>query len=330
MREEVSARDPLPLHNHEDYLRFPSPVVPSNSELDILREDLRLFLKGVAFGILQRRNGPGAPYQIDMSVNDWQSVGAERTIRRKRFDGVHRVRLEHLVNRFEDGLTPTQIFAVAILFDWTSRRAYAPRLERSDYDKENRLPGLTNKVALDLSNEYLARFNALKPPPKFATSLDDARDTLLLNMDVWTQVIADSLDDVEGSEANRDLTDPSEVRAESKRGVKAAGFTDGALLELLTPSGKAPPPPPGASIPPPPAAAATVSFYVALDGSTQGPFDFAELRGLKSEGRLSPQSQVYDVSTNGPWKQAADEPALSMLFSAPPPPPPAPAPPGDT
>lgn len=313
--KEASARDPLPLHNHEDYLRFPSPVVPSLDELKALREDLNLFLRGVVFGLLERRPGRGEAYQVDMSLNDWQRVGSERTIRRKRFDPVHRRRLEELCLDFESKLEPLQTLAAATLFKWTADHAYAPRREVAGYDRDLRHPGIANKVANELAVEFLGRFQSLRPKPALKGALEDVMATLEAELAAWTHQVHGSLDDVEHSEANRDPTDSPEMRAVDKRAILRAQFREEVLSQIVDPQA-AP-----AAAPPPPPPGGAVNFYVAIDGQTAGPFDLSGLQGLVGQGRLGPQTQVFDVLTNGPWVVASACASLAPLFRPPPPPP---------
>jgi hypothetical protein len=71
--KEINKQNGLPLHNHEDKLRFPDPVVPTNEELAQQRETLATFFKGIMIGVLRRgtmisdggRNSDS--YYVDMS-----------------------------------------------------------------------------------------------------------------------------------------------------------------------------------------------------------------------------------------------------------------------
>ncbi|MDR2542348.1 MAG: SPFH domain-containing protein [Treponema sp.] len=80
------------------------------------------------------------------------------------------------------------------------------------------------------------------------------------------------------------------------------------------------PPPPGGMAPPPPAA---VSYSVAVNGQTMGPYDMNALAQMVQSGQLTPESQVWKQGMAG-WVAAGTVQELSGLFaqSAPPPPPP--------
>lgn len=82
--------------------------------------------------------------------------------------------------------------------------------------------------------------------------------------------------------------------------------------------GPTPPPPP----PPPP----VLSFFVAENGQTTGPFDLNTLKLRAGAGAFTPQSLVWREGQAG-WLSAAQVPELASVFSAVPPPPPPPPPP---
>ena len=87
------------------------------------------------------------------------------------------------------------------------------------------------------------------------------------------------------------------------------------------------PGPAAASAPPAPPAAAPVSYFVAADGETTGPFGLAELGKMARDGALTRASLVYDANGGSDWVAAEKENALSALFKTKPPPPPTRIPP---
>lgn len=91
--------------------------------------------------------------------------------------------------------------------------------------------------------------------------------------------------------------------------------------------GVTPPPPPDDKAkpkktpPPPPPAEVTLEVYVAVDGTTTGPFGAATLRRMVTTGELTPETYVW-MEGMTEWKQARDVAKLrDILASAPPPPP---------
>ena len=124
--QELDRLDAIPLHNHKDYLRFPDPVAPTAEETDALRETLSLFLRAVCLGLLKRAGETGL-WRFEFEPGDWRSVGSERTLRRKLFDRIQRDAITAQLARAEADLSPIQILAMAALFAWTAKRAYAPR-----------------------------------------------------------------------------------------------------------------------------------------------------------------------------------------------------------
>ncbi|GHV11274.1 hypothetical protein FACS189491_02210 [Spirochaetia bacterium] len=88
--------------------------------------------------------------------------------------------------------------------------------------------------------------------------------------------------------------------------------------------------PPGAGAPPPipgaPTLPQSVSFSVAVNGQTYGPYDMNALSQMTAAGQLNAQSMVWRQGMPG-WQAAGTVPELAGLFAgagAPPPPPPAP------
>ncbi len=80
---------------------------------------------------------------------------------------------------------------------------------------------------------------------------------------------------------------------------------------------------PAAAPPPPPAA---VTWHVAVDGQTRGPFTMQQLAAGVGSGELRPDSMVWTAGMPS-WLAANQVPQLASLFTAPasPPPPPPPA-----
>ena len=301
--QELDRLDAIPLHNHKDYLRFPDPVAPSAEESDALRETLSLFLRAVCLGLLQRAPETGL-WRFAFEPGDWRSVGSERTLRRKLFDRVQRAAIEAQLAEAEAALSPVQNLAMAALFAWTAKRAYAPRRETVNFDAEARVGGVGNAVAASLALRWR---QAAVEAGGLPVDPDRLFDTLLARVEDWTKPISGSLSDVSAEEANRDPSDPPALRAVDKRVIEPAAFTTEALLRLASPAAPAPPPPP------------INLFYVYRD-TVEGPFPLAELVAQARAGILSATTQIHPQG--GAWIAAGDHPALAPLLAPPPPPPP--------
>ena len=316
-QKEMSARDPLPLHNHQDYLRFPNPVVPTIDELEQQREVMATFLKAAIFGVLTRGAGShnDSRYYVDMSRHDLQSVGNERKIRIKGFEAGHLAQIGRQTDKFEASLTTLQWLACAALAEWTAKRAYAPPLERDADGNDSRPEGLCYYAAMTLADEWKRRSRSAADSKTLPLPLEDAITALFGKIDAFTTPIEGSLSDVETSEANRDPEDSADRLATDKRRIDRDRFSDLNLHALLSA--------PEQSVQLVPAAPAeeVLSLYVAVDGQTEGPFSLSELIKMRREGRLVSATMVYDALSGSEWVKAGEIASLAPLFKAPPPPP---------
>ena len=72
---------------------------------------------------------------------------------------------------------------------------------------------------------------------------------------------------------------------------------------------------------PPPPPPADVSWHVAVNGETKGPFSSADLAAMAANGTLNRASQVWTAGQDG-WKAAGETALARLLAMVPPPPPP--------
>lgn len=320
---QENTRGRLPLHNHGDFLRFPNPLFPSPGEIAQLRHKLTLFLKGVLYGVLRRglrsEAGEDLRYYLDMSHNDFQSVGTERKIRARDFNATHESTLAQKVEEMESRFSALQWTAASALARFTAYRAYTPIREIDEAtEREHVYPGLGFEVAAALAEEMKERAKASADARSLPLPVPELQLKLQQKIEAFTIDIIRSLDDVDASEVNKAPMAP-EFRATDKRRIDPGKFTDAELRKLLDDSPAVPPPPV--------AARPQVSFYVAVDGKTQGPFDLSELAAMRREGRLDASSLVYDASGGTDWAPAGGEKSLASLFAPEPPPPPVRPPP---
>lgn len=309
----------LPLHNHRDPLRFPNPLVLTPEELGQLRQKITLFLKGVLYGVLRRglrsEIGEDLRYYLDMSHNDFQSIGTERKIRARDFNAIHEATLVQKIEETEARFSALQWAAASALARWTAYRAYTPIREIDEAtDQEQEFPGLGFQVAVALAEAMRKRAQGSADSGSLPLPLGDLQLKLQSRIDAFTIPIVRSLDDVDASEVNKAAM-AAEFRATDKRRIDPDKFTDAHLRSLVDdkPAAAAPPPVPGQ---------APVSFYVAVDGQTQGPFALAELAAMRRDGRLDPATLVYNASGGTAWAAAGGEASLASLFAPEPPPPP--------
>jgi hypothetical protein len=322
---ESSKPDSIPLHNHFDWMRFPTPIVPTTEEIERLRTDLNLFIRSVAFGVLKRKasSKPFEPYLLEIRPRDFEQVGSERTIRKKLFDLNQRRSVEEKVLRFEEKLSPLQLIAASALFQYTAERAYPQRREVIGPGQDMRVAGLIHKVVRDLEGDFQGRYIASGNPVPKGLSAGDLKEALYNSIMDWTDAVPDSVKDVDPLEANLDPNDAPEFRAQDKRVIRADRFTDDAL-RVYAGIQKTPPAPPAGNVIDVPAA---VSFYVAVNGESKGPFSGLELSAMATKGELVGTSMVYDAERGDNWVEAASVPALANLFGrrgqprTPPPPP---------
>lgn len=274
--KQLGMPDPLPLHNHWDFLRFPNPVVPSNEEIQAQLETLRLFIKGVMYGVLRRgmMSEPGANsdarYYLDMSYNDFHAVGTERKIRIKGFEANHLKRLSARIDEVEAGFSALQWAAAAALAKWTAARAYTPIREVDEASEaERQYAGLGNQVANELAEQLRRRAQTAPDAKALKLSAADIQQYLQPKVEGFTLPVSGSVDDLDDSEVNKSRGS-LEFRATDKRMLDSTRFTDIELMALLpvqagpagtassAPSGGDPPEP--APTPAPGAAAVPISI----------------------------------------------------------------------
>ena len=171
------------------------------------------------------------------------------------------------------------------------------------------------KLADEFRRKAKSTFGSKVPAAAFAES----NDRLFDRVEQFTMPVEGSLNDVENGEANRDPEDAPGFRATDKRMIEPEGFGDEAL-RAITGAEAGAQSRGGAAVPPPPPAEAPLSYFVARDGTSEGPFGLAELRQMHRDGRFTEQSLVFRPG-GSEWTAASTEPALSVVFAAVPPPP---------
>lgn len=338
-QREQSKPDGLPLHNHRDDLRFPDPVVPSNAELEELRERIKLFLQGIMIGAL-RFNSTRHVYEMEATRHHWDRVGDEKYLRRRGFQPSQRAVLSEQIKRCEDKLSFVQFVALAALAQWYSRKVYTPkRFEVQERGALLRKGGIGYHTCRELESIFTTHAQRIGGDLPGGLSIADAKDLLIDGIHQWTSVLSGTLDDVEDSEVGRDLDDPPELRATDKRSINWSGFTDIELLRIISgqPQEISPPvtsAPLAAAVPLPPGASAPISpmppmqrfWLYSHDGQVVGPHDIPAFQMLAQMGQLRSDMKVCPEGSQT-WLSVKEVAVLSALLAkgggaVPPPPPP--------
>ena len=306
---QLEQRRPLPLHTHRSPERFPDPVVPTTHEIEEMRRNLGLFMRGVAYGILVRGARPGQPYRIDLGGGDWGDAGTERVIRAAGFSR-HRDKVQLRVEQFERALQPIQLLAAAALIEWTGERVYAARMARIGPTQTDRIPGLAQTLALELAAVLRDRA---------AQGNDDGREsgredglagdavlhaTLKRRVADWTESIPGSDADADPADTNRDQADAPEQRAAPKRRIMPDRFTPERLRALAARPAAAPSPPPVGGR----------CWHLSIAKQLSGPFTLPELGRLAAQETLREGTNVRELGSAA-WQRVRDVPALAALLA---------------
>lgn len=305
-------RSPLPLHNHRSAVRFTNPVVPTTDEIEVMRKVMGIFVRAVAFGILQRKQGPEAAYMFDIGHNDWCDVGSERDIRAEGLLESHRQEIAGALDRFERSLSPVQVLAAAVLLEWTGHRAYASRRVQVDANRNERQPGMLQIVCRERANAYRTRFGQMEG----ATMLQPQAETERLLLELiatWTEEVAGSVDDIDSSDANKNPDDPYNLRATDKRTIIPERFKTEQLTDLVRSRFATPP----QTAPTMATLAMTVqqpaAWFLSIKKTLHGPFDLGQLREQAARGALLEGTNVKAVGAVE-WTKVRNVPMLADLL----------------
>lgn len=312
--ERNSREERSPLHNNRDKARFRHPTAMSLQELEALNLRLQLFLRGVLLGVLRRRSD--GDYELNTStidIEEWHSIGREQEVHLREFKADRRIKLDRVLRRIEEGLTPLQSAAIVALLDHAWRHVYPQRIVRlADGHEESRggVAFAAIRRLRDIAMNRLAQDRSGLPMPA-----EQLVAILLRSIAFWTDVIPGSRADTTPSEAFVD-------RAEDKRTVAWDRFDDRQLTALLAlqpaspfqaPS-PAPPPLPGGMMPPP-------RFHAIIGGRDSGPLDQAGLEARVRTGELKADTLVWSHGVVPGWTAAGAVPLLAPLLASPRPPP---------
>ena len=307
----VERRGPLPLHNHKSAVRFANPVVPTSQEIEDMRRLMRLFVCAVCFGLLQRGAGSEAAYKLDLGHNDWEDVGSERDIRADGLLESHRLEVAGVLDRFERTLAPIQVLAASVLLRWTGQHAYAARRVQIDLNRNERRPGMLQRVAIEASESYLTRFKQMEGAAALGR-VEDLQKALLAALPAWTAEVAGSVDDIDPFDSNKNPDDAAHLRAADKRAILPGRFTPESLMELAGHRPRAPAvnQAPVSQAPAPPVA---TSWFLSVRKTLLGPYELGQLRAMAAGGELLEGTNVKPVG-GAAWTKVRDVPLLLTLL----------------
>jgi len=224
-------QDGLPLHNHKDWARFPSPLVPTEEEIRKISMEISLFLEAVALGVLRRKGefdpeekkrfGDQGLYEVEVEPGEWLPIGNERKVNSMFyiFTPSHRQIVEPQVREIVDGLKPLQMQALMELFRYYEKQVYAPKQEMKEGLGEGEYkPGMASLQAKALAEKYGKMFRRLQQIP----NAESKRKMLEEKLPDWTQEIPGSISDVDASDVDLD-------KAKPKRRVRKEFFQMGWL-----------------------------------------------------------------------------------------------------
>ena len=300
---QLEQKRPMPLHTHRQSERFPDPVVPTTREIEEMRRNMGLFIRGVAYGILQRGARPGEPYQIDLGGGDWGDAGTERVIRSSGFSR-HRDKVQNRVEAFEHGLGKLQLLAAAALIGWTGERVYAARKSRIGPTQTDRIPGLVQILAGEITQDLRERAATIQGAPSDVT---DAFETLSRTIPDWTTALPGSAADADPHDANQDPSDAPETRAQDKRRIVPERFTETSLSRLLQPATAAGAPPRDEP------SSTGAAWHLSIAKQLSGPFALAEMRVLAGNGTLREGTNIRLLGSTQ-WQRVRDVPVLLDLL----------------
>lgn len=321
-----------PLHTHKFWEKFARPTAPDTAEMQKSLDDLGLFVQGVAFGVLRRRSKKRyrtAPdkvgqYEINLATgmigSNWVPIGRELKIRNFNIKDDQRPPIEDQLRDFTEGLAPVQYLAAIALFDYYQHRHYAPSLFGAD---ETQHAGMGHLACGRLIENYKKRMK--ETPEGLALCGADGERlpapvrALSKILDEWTEIVEDSLDDVDNTEANKDPDADPERRSLPKRTLRLDVFRDVERLRALA-LGK----------PAQPVAAAAVAvssgngagqlyWYVGPEGKPLNRLvDHSVIAKLAGDGIVTGDTKICAKGTKK-WIPAAEWPEFTELFQVAPP-----------
>jgi len=310
----------LPLHNHRRSERFQRPTALDLAEFRLVHNNLKLFLKGVALGILRRRPGPDGYYELNVSsshVADWQSIGREQQIYLTGFPPGKEGLLRQIVESQEGEMGPRQKLLVATLFSFLAERSYAPIKVMNTLGEEERWGGIAHHAAKALSDEYVQLFEASRGRRELPAKTEDLMAAAYGTIESWSQEIPDSLKDTTAQEANLNPSPEDRAyKAQPKRWIDLARHTDTQIDEWLGLSpAEAAAPANALEVPPLPNTRNDhTSYKLALDGQQYGPVSGEGVREMYVAGRISGETLIWRNGLSR-WVKCHELEDLKDLFA---------------
>lgn len=180
----------IPVHLHKDKTLFVNPMPPTMAELEGLAEDFKLFIQGIALGVLAPTYSHEKPYCISI-CGELRHIGKERLIRIEGLLPCYHKKLNELVNDTLDRIrTPLLHAALVVLYDFYAHHVYPPARSQDEYCRETMVEGFCHVMCRKLAEDARKSLE-YKSLGVGADLLDRLRESL----EIWT-------DEIEGSEVD--------------------------------------------------------------------------------------------------------------------------------
>ena len=325
----------LPLHNHRRSERFQRPTALEAGELRHVHNNLKLFLKGVALGVLRRQRGDEGYYEINVSsshVPEWQEIGREQQIYLSGIPSRKESPLRQQVEVKEGAMGLRQKLLVAALFSYLAERSYAPVKLVTAEGEGYREGGIAHHAAKALYEEYVRWFEEDSSRQELPGETKDLLATAYETREKWSKQIEGSLNDTTAREANLNPEEDDEYKkAQPKRWIDLESLTDTQIDEWL---GLSPNVKDSVSIDAPVLSKATsnpkdapdlpdVTYRVSHSGKTAGPLTLDGIKSMYMRGEITGETWILPKGSRE-WVKCAELPDLADFFvldeDVPPPP----------
>ena len=281
----------IPVHTNKDKTIFVHPMAPSSGTLDRLAEEFKLYIQAIILGSLKLRAEDSEERLYCLSVSGEElSIGNEKTVR---MEGIASEHLMFLKEKVAGGLnrikTSSQYAGLVVLYDYYAKCVYPPAKIKDENMREVFVSSFANVMCTTLRDEAK---KALEK--KSALTGDDAKDLMARlkgdeepdkwendeALNLWTGGIEGSEMDVYENEVGR--------FHRPKRILKREFLQEGWIEKTLNKSGASKASPSIDDEPPP-----LGSWWVAIDGKKNGPYDEDGLKDLIACGRMTMSTKVW-------------------------------------
>lgn len=305
------SEDKIPVHTHRVTSTFVHARELTLDELASRAEDFKLFLLAVTLGVLKRtENGLDAGLYTVTKRGRTQSIGDEKKLRLVGIPDAYRPIITEQVNAdLERLVMPEQLAMFVALLDYYAASVYPVATIRSDQTDVDRkqFPTL---ICEKLVEEWSRRLE-LKSGEGMAERLRRNAGIVLRD---WSIEIPGSTSDVYSYEVNFKEILPKRVLRQE---ILQLGWN----FEPQQSNNISPITPLNAQqfieLPPPSDKSSVISFHVAVDGKSMGPFGEEKLEEMVKSGLLTRETKVWKKGMSG-WLPADQVNEIISIFDQPP------------